>query len=144
MQKHKHIKALFFLGIFSMLLMHQVLPHWHLEDEVEHTHSAITGSDTHSHHHHNSEKPSPLIDFLDLFLEMHVHSVMSNDMLLTYQSIVKQLEAKKNISAPVYVIRNCNSINYDEAQNIWFYHPPKWYFNPYLYSLDLRGPPSLG
>ena len=98
MQKHKHIKALFFLGIFSMLLLHQVLPHWHHEHEVEHTHKAVANSNTHSHHHDVPEKESPNKGFLD----------------------------------------------YDEAEKIKVYHPPNNYFNPYLSSLNLRGPPSLG
>ena len=113
MQKHKHIKALFFLGIFSMLLLHQVLPHWHHEHEVEHTHKAVANSNTHSHHHDVPEKESPNKGFLD-------------------------------ISTPVSIVHYYSSINYDEAEKIKVYHPPNNYFNPYLSSLNLRGPPSLG
>ena len=144
MQKHKHIKALFFLGIFSMLLLHQVLPHWHHEHEVEHTHKAVANSNTHSHHHDVPEKESPNKGFLDLFLEMHVHSVVSNEILLTHEIRIKQLEVKKDISTPVSVVHYYSSINYDEAEKIKVYHPPNNYFNPYLSSLNLRGPPSLG
>ena len=144
MQKHKHIKALFFLGIFSMLLLHQVLPHWHHEHEVEHTHKAVANSNTHSHHHDVPEKESPNKGFLDLFLEMHVHSVVSNEILLTHEIRIKQLEVKKDISTPVSIVHYYSSINYDEAEKIKVYHPPNNYFNPYLSSLNLRGPPSLG
>ena len=144
MQKHNNIKALFFLGIFSMLLLHQVLPHWHHEHEVEHTHKAVAHSDTHSHHHDLPEKESPNKGFLDLFLEMHVHSVVSNEILLTHEIRIKQLEVKKDISTPVSVVHYYSSINYDEAEKIKVYHPPNNYFNEYLSSLDSRGPPSLG
>ena len=144
MQKHKHIKALFFLGIFSMLLLHQVLPHWHHEDVVKHTHSAISDSNTHSHHHNHSEIQSPLIGFLDLFLEMHVHSVMSTDMLITFQSSVKQFEAKKNINAAIYEDYYSSVISNDETLTLGNYHPTTTYFNSYLSSLDSRGPPALG
>tara|TARA_R110002074_G_scaffold15862_2_gene53698 strand:+ start:95 stop:529 length:435 start_codon:yes stop_codon:yes gene_type:complete len=144
MQKHNNIKALFFLGIFSMLLLHQVLPHWHHEHEVEHTHKAVAHSDTHSHHHDLPEKESPNKGFLDLFLEMHVHSVVSNEILLTHEIRIKQLEVKKDISTPVSVVHYYSSINYDEAEKIKVYHPPNNYFNAYLSSLDSRGPPSLG
>tara|TARA_R110002110_G_scaffold114059_2_gene282780 strand:+ start:533 stop:967 length:435 start_codon:yes stop_codon:yes gene_type:complete len=144
MQKHNNIKALFFLGIFSMLLLHQVLPHWHHEHEVEHTHKAVAHSDTHSHHHDVPEKESPNKGFLDLFLEMHVHSVVSNEILLTHEIRIKQLEVKKDISTPVSVVHYYSSINYDEAEKIKVYHPPNNYFNAYLSSLDSRGPPSLG
>ena len=56
MQKHKTIKALFFLGIFSMLLMHQVVPHWHHQHQEEHQHSEVAHSHNHEHHHETPEK----------------------------------------------------------------------------------------
>ena len=144
MHKHNHIKALFFLGIFSMLLMHQVLPHWHHEQDVKHTHKAVAHSDTHSHHHDVPEKESPNKGFLDMLLEMHVHSVVSNEILLIHESSIKQLVVKRLIGTSVSVYPYRNPINYDEANNIRVYHPPNTYFNPYLSSLDLRGPPTLG
>ena len=144
MQKHNHIKALFFLGIFSMLLLHQVLPHWHHEHDVEHTHKAVAHSDTESHHHDVPEKESPNKGFLDLFLETHVHSVVSNEILLKRESRIKHIEVKKDISTPVSVVHYYSYINYDEAEKIKVYHPPNSYFNAYLSSLDSRGPPSLG
>ena len=144
MQKHNNIKALFFLGIFSMLLLHQVLPHWHHEHDVEHTHKAVANSDTHSHHHDVPEKESPNKGLLDLFLEMHVHSVVTNEILLTHESGIKHLEVKKDVSTPISVVRYYSLINYDEAEKIKVYHPPNNYFNAYVSSLDSRGPPSLG
>lgn len=145
MQKHKHIKAFFFLGIFSMLLLHQMLPHWHHEHEVEHTHNAVAHSNTHSHHHHDvPETESPKKGFLDLFLEIHVHSIVSNEILLIYENSFKQRVVKKDIRTPVSVEYHYCSLNYDEAEKIKVYHPPNRYFNPYLSSLDSRGPPSLG
>jgi len=41
MQKHNNIKALFFLGIFSILLLHQVLPHWHHQQEIDNENNEI-------------------------------------------------------------------------------------------------------
>ena len=127
-----------------MLLLHQVLPHWHHEHDVEHSHKAIANSDTHSHHHDGPEKERPVKGFLDLFLEMHVHTVVSNEILLTYESSIQQLDLKKDICTPVSVSLNNSSINYDKDDSIRVYHPPNKYFNPYLSSLDSRGPPSLG
>lgn len=144
MQKHNNIKTLFFLGIFSMLLLHQALPHWHHEHDVEHTHKAVANNDTHSHHHDVPEKESPNTGFLDLFLDMHVHSVVSNEILLTRESSIKHIEVKKDISVPISVVHYHSFINYDKAEKIKFYHPPNNYFNSYLSTLDSRGPPSLG
>ncbi len=144
MQKHNHIKALFFLGIFSMLLLHQVLPHWHHRHEVAHSHKAVAHSDSHSHHHDAPEKESPTQGFLDMFLEMHVHSVVTNEILLTHESSIKHLEVKKDISTPISFLHYYCSVNYDETEKVKVYHPPNNYFNSYLASLDSRGPPSLG
>ncbi len=144
MQKYNHIKAVFFLGIFSLLLLHQVLPHWHHEHEVEHTHKVNAHSDSHSHHHDSPDKESSKKGFLDLFLEMHVHAAVSNDILLTHESSLKQLDVKKEISTSISINHFCLSINYEEAEKFKDYHPPNKYFNPYLSSLDSRGPPSLG
>lgn len=144
MQKHNNIKALFFLGVFSMLLLHQVLPHWHHEHNVAHTHKAVAHSDTHSHHNDAPEKESPNKGFLDLFLEMHVHSVVSNEILLTHEKSIKLFEVKKDISTAIILGHYHASIKYDEAGKIKVHHPPNNYFNAYLSSLGSRGPPSLG
>ena len=143
MQKNNHIKALFFLGIFAMLLLHQVLPHWHHEHEVEHTHNAVAHSVNHSHHHDVPEQKSPNKGFLDLFLEMHMHYAVFNEILLIQKSSVKQLDVKKDINTSVSFAHYNISINYEEAEKIKVYHPPNNYFNSYLSSLDSRGPPSL-
>ena len=127
-----------------MFLLHQTVPHMHHQHEVEHTHDSVAHNNNHSHHHDASEKESPRKGFLDLFLEMHVHSVVSNEILLTRESSVKNLDVKKDIIKPVSFVHYSISINYDEAKKIRVYHPPDNYFNPYLSHLDLRGPPSLG
>ena len=144
MQKYNNIKAFFFLGIFSMMLLHQMLPHSHHEHDVEHTHKVVANSNTHSHHHDVPKKEKPNKGFLDLFLEIHVHSVVYNEILLTYESDIKHLGAKINISTPNSFVHYYGSINYDEIEKIKVYHPPNNYFNAYLSSLDSRGPPSLG
>jgi hypothetical protein len=144
MQKHNNIKALLFLGIFSLLLLHQVLPHWHHEHEVGHTHHTVAHHDSHSHHHHAPKKESPIKGFLDLFLEMHVHSVVANELLLIHQDSKKHIEVTKDTSTPFTIIHYHSTINYDEVEKIKVYHPPNNYFNTYLSSLDTRGPPALG
>ena len=145
MQKHNHIKALFFLGIFSMLLLHQFVPHMHHQhDEVEHTHDAIAHSESHSHHHDSPQEESSKKGFLDLFLDTHVHSVVSNEILLTHKRSIKQLDVKKVVNTATSVNHFSTSIYDEEAEKIDVYHPPNNYFNSYLSSLDSRGPPSLG
>jgi hypothetical protein len=144
MQKHNHIKAFFFLGVFSMLLLHQVVPHRHHQHDVEHTHKAVAHSDNHSHHHDVPENESPKKGFLDLFFEMHVHSMLSNEILLKHESSIKLFEVKKLISTSISVNQYSIYKNYDEAEKVTVYHPPNTYFKTYLSSFDSRGPPSLG
>lgn len=144
MQKHNQIKALFFLGIFSLLMLHQVVPHWHHQHEVEHSHKIVAHSSSHSHHHDVSEKEDSEKGLLDLFLELHIHSIISHEILVIHESRVKQLNVKKDINPPVSVNQYSVSINCAEAERFTVYHPPNLYFNSYLSSLDARGPPTLG
>jgi len=144
MQKHNNIKALFFLGIFSLLLLHQVLPHWHHEHDIEHTHKAVANSDTHSHHHDVPKKESPAKGFLDLFLDMHVHTITTTDVLVLKESIVKKITAEKE-STKTLLPKTVNLalINVDTSNERW-YHPPDKLQNTYFPNCSLRGPPSLG
>jgi len=144
MQKNNHIKALFFLGIFSVLLFHHILPHWHHEHDVEHTHKAVSNSDTHNHHHDVPEKESSKKEFLDLFLDIHVHSIASNEILLTQENSINQLNVKRAITSPILIDSYNIPLYDDDPEKISCYHPPNIYFKKYLSSLYLRGPPSLG
>ena len=127
-----------------MFLLHQGLPHLNHQHDIEHTHKAVAHDDNHSHHHDVPEQESPKKGFLDLFLEMHVHSVVSHEILLTHQSSAKQLKVKKNISSPVSNKIYGISIDYGESEKTRVHHPPNNYFSTYLSSHDSRGPPSLG
>jgi hypothetical protein len=144
MQKNNHIKALFFLGIFSLFFLHQVVPHWHHQDKVQHSHKAIAHSESHSHNQNVPEKESSNKGLLDLFLVSHAHSVASNDILVTNKIGVKHFNLKKDISSPASDYHYSISINYNEAEKVMDYHPPHIYFEQYLSSLNSRGPPSLG
>ncbi|OBX26153.1 hypothetical protein LX77_02036 [Gelidibacter algens] len=144
MQKHNNIKALFFLGIFSLLLLHQVMPHLHHLHEIEHSHKAVANSDSHSQHHDVPEKENSKKGLFDLFLEVHVHSVVSNEILAAHESSVKQLKVKKDVKTPVFLNRYSICINYDDedSEKVAVYNSPNNYFNSYLSDLDSRGPPT--
>lgn len=144
MQKHNHIKALFFLGIFSLLLLHQVVPHWHHQHEIEHSHEAIANSDNHGHHHDVPEKENYKKGLLDIFLEVHNHTVASYEVLVAQENSVKQLKVNKDARQPIWFNHYSNPIVYDDVEKIRVYHPSNNYFNSYLSSLSTRGPPSLG
>lgn len=145
MQKHIHIIALFFLGVFSMFLLHQVVPHLHHQHQDSHSHNSVALNNDHDHHHHAPEKEdNPKSGFIDFFLTMHVHSSVSNEILITKENVVKQTVVRKNIIQPFSPNYNIVDNDYGEVDKRSIYHPPKNYFNLYLICLDLRGPPSLG
>ena len=143
MQKHNHIKALFFLGIFSLMLLHQVVPHWHHKYDVGHTHKTVVHNDNHTHHHDTPKKEDSKKGFLAFFLDVHVHSIEANEITLRHQKNIKKHNVKKDISTPISV-NYYTSTNYDSTENVVIYHPPNNYFNPFLLSLTSRGPPILG
>ncbi len=144
MQKHNNIKALFFLGIFSLLLLHNIAPHTHHQHEVEHSHKDVAHNNGHRHNHDVPKEENSNKGLLDLFFEVHIHSVVSNEILTTHESSVKQLNIKKDIKTPISVNHYRTSTNYNETEKVKVYHPPNNYFNSYLASLDSRGPPTLG
>jgi len=146
MQRYNHIKALFFLSIFSLLLLHQVVPHLHHQHEVEHTHKAVTHGDNHNHDHHHDTPENDNLQkgFLDFFLDLHTHLAVSNEILLPHESSVKQLKVKKNVLLSLSFNHFGQFESYDEVEKDKIYHPPNNYFKRYLKSPSLRGPPSIG
>ena len=75
---------------------------------------------------------------------MHVHSVVSYEILVTQDSSVKHLNVKKVLKTSASPNHFNVSVSYDKAETIKVYHPPNNYFNYYLSSPDTRGPPTLG
>ena len=143
MQKNKQIKALFFLGLFSLVMLHQIFPHLHHQHEVIKTN--LAHSEDHHHHHDTPKKEdSTKKDLIDLFLGMHAHGFVADEIPVIRYSV--------NIQIQVEDFTICDSTssysivykNYGEVDRPVIYDPPNNYFNPYIVNLDLRGPPVLG
>ena len=148
MQKHIHIKAIFFLSIFSMLIMHQAFPHLHHQHEDSHSHSHSDVAHSGEHHHHddssNENEDSPF-GFFGFFLDMHVHSTISSDIVVLKRNTVEQQTiVEKEVAKSTFGIQRIFLVDDRQATKPPIYHPPNIYFNPSLSYLDLRGPPSLG
>lgn len=148
MQKNNRIKAIFFLGIFSMLIMHQVFPHAHNQHEDSHSHSHSDIAHSGEHHHHDdgsSEKEESPYGFFGFFMDMHVHSTVSSDIFILKRNILEQQTITNDKTVkPVQDHQGFRFIDNRQNRISPNYHPPNNYFNPYLSYLDLRGPPSLG
>ena len=145
MQKPNKIAAFFFLGLFSLMMLHQVFPHLHHQHEDSHSHSDIAHTGEHHHHDDDSHDEESPYGFLGLFMDMHVHSTVSSDIvLLERKTIEQQTVVEKDVAKSSFETQNIFLIDYRHNSKSPVYHPPNKHFNPYLSSLDSRGPPSLG
>jgi hypothetical protein len=143
----RKISAIFFLSIFNMLLLHQVLPHVHHEhDGLE---DAITKIDDHHHshendNHHHDEDQNDDFDFLGFLLGNHSHSFDVNT-LPTVKNLVSQKAAIKFFSTEVIPVLQTHFSSHDDGKKYALGHaPPNHSKRIYLYSSSRRGPPTLG
>jgi hypothetical protein len=144
MQPFKHISAYFFLSIFSVLLLHQALPHNHhqheLNDAIE-----ISGhhhSHAHSHDHDKEENKDPddLSGLLGFLLGSHAHTYHSNDFQV-------RNEVKPQIQVlPIFVLPQLELFSFDHHSSTLEPVPrfTTGYQHLYLSIPSLRGPPVLG
>lgn len=145
MQKPNKIAAFFFLGLFSLMMLHQVFPHLHHQHEDAHSHSDIAHTGEHHHHDDDSHEEESPYGFFGFVMDMHIHSTVSSDIvLLERNTIEQQTVAEKDVAKSSFETQNIFLIDYRQNSKSPVYHPPNKYFNPYLSSLDSRGPPSLG
>lgn len=144
MQKANKISALFFLGLFSLMLLHQVFPHLHHQHEESHSHSDIAHSGEHHHHDNGSEEEqeSPY-GFFDFFIDVHAHSTFSSDVVvLKRNKVEQQTNDDKDVAKSIINNQIHTLFEYRQNSKPPIYQPPHTYFNPYLSSLDSRGPPT--
>jgi ABC-type nickel/cobalt efflux system permease component RcnA len=146
MQKANKISAFFFLGLFSLMLLHQVFPHLHHQHEESHSHSDIAHSDEHHHHDNDSkEKEDSTSDFFGFFMDSHIHSTVSSDIVVLKRNTVEQqTNNDKDVAKASFVVQQVFSIDYRHNSKPPVYHPPNIYFKSFHSSLNTRGPPYLG
>ncbi|MGB6151305.1 MAG: hypothetical protein WBG48_04880 [Pricia sp.] len=146
MQKTNKIAAFFFLGLFSLMMLHQAFPHLHHQHEDSHSHSDVAHSGEHHHHDDSSpEKDKSPSGFLGFLMDMHVHSTVSSDIVVLKRNTVEQQTiVDKDVADNAFDIQFLFSYFLGQNASPTIYHPPNNYFNPYSSYPDLRGPPSLG
>ena len=146
MQKPNKITVFFFLGLFSLIMLHQVFPHLHHQHEETHSHSDIAHTGEHHHHDDSShEKEESPYGFFGFFMDMHVHSTVSSDIVVLKRNTVeRQTIVDDNVVKLTSNFQEFYVVDNRLNGKPPIYHPPNNYFNSYLSSLDLRGPPSLG
>lgn len=140
MQKPNKIAAFFFLGLFSLLMLHQAFPHLHHQHEETHSHSDIAHTGEHHHHDDSShEKKESPYGFFGFFMDMHVHSTVSSDVVVLKRNTVeRQTIVDDNVVKLTSDFQEFYVVDNRLNGKPPIYHPPNNYFNSYLSSLDLR------
>jgi hypothetical protein len=143
MQKANKISAFFFLGLFSLMLLHQVFPHLHHQHEESRSHTDIADSGEHHHHDNDSEEKEEVPSgFFDFFMDVHTHSTFSSDIVVLKKNTIEQQTIVDNDVVKTSNIQEYFFIGYRQNSKPPIYQPPNNYFNSYLSSLDSRGPPT--
>ena len=128
------------------MVLHQAFPHLHHQHEETHSHSHIAHTGERHHHDESShEKEESPNGFFGFFMDMHVHSTVSSDIVVLKRNTVeRQTIVDDNVVKPTSDFQEFYVVDSRQNSKPPIYHPPNNYFNSYLSSLDLRGPPSLG
>jgi len=141
------IAPLFFLSIFSLFTLHQVLPHVHHEHEGFEDTVGHIGDQHHSHeknHHHNEEEQNQDVDFLDFLLGNHVHSISASDMQ-TVKNVTTQKVVSENVVFNFFYELKIPPPLADGVEKSSFGRAPSSFGNKvYLSTSFLRGPPTVG
>lgn len=142
MQQYRKISALFFLSIFSVFMLHQILPHVHYDQED----TLAVFEQVQDHHHHDDEKGEEdhIDNFPGILLDVHAHSEHSEDFdQLTHLS---EQVVKQKIFPFVALQTLLESYLYepDPDSSSSNYHPLGFITDVYPTFHFLRGPPTLG
>ena len=143
MQTYSKLIARFFLSIFCLFMLHQLVPHSHHQHETEilsdhHADDHEAGS-----HDHHSEEKSPL-DFLSLLLSNHPHSQQLVDHSPSQLQTSKKHVDKNKVEKTIQKLF-CEPV--DEISPKLKKPVPEFLRiqkNTYFVSIALRGPPTLG
>lgn len=145
MRKAIQIKASILLSIFSLFLVHQIVPHLHHEHLSDNT---VAHSHVESYHGHKHEEPSNKEDkkselqFLEFFIKMHSHGKSDIfEHLQNYIVVKKQKTLDIEVLVSNAFIKNLKQQNIGFKNKIQSYNAPELKHNSHLIKLDLRGPP---
>ncbi|MDE1207647.1 hypothetical protein [Tenacibaculum larymnensis] len=149
MRRAIQIKASFLLAIFSLILVHQSIPHYHHEHqsdgEIANHHHSDT---THEHHHNHSDEQDKAVvtkSILNAFLEFHSHgNTLVKDHLPSYTILKKQKSFDVELASIPILDDNFGYVDVQKKNKLPLYTPPDIVYKTYLAGLELRGPPVLG
>ena len=98
MQKAHKIAAFLLLGLFGLMVLHQAFPHLHHQHQDSYSHSDVAHTGEHHHHDNGSheDEESPY-GFFGFFMDMHVHSSVSTDIIVERQIVEHRTDTNENV-----------------------------------------------
>jgi len=147
MQQIKKISSIFFLSIFTMFMLHQVLPHVHHEHELVSETEASEHHHSHAHDHQKTEhqqnrESNSHSGLLESLIGNHTHTYHSND--LDVRNTAKQQIKVKEFSTFTLQVFHTFLFEKESEPNRFIVYQPPGNFDFYFTTPSLRGPPSLG
>jgi len=127
-----------------MLLLHQIVPHWHHQHKNDRHETVHHDDKVHDHHHEKPEGKDSNRGFFDFFLELHTHTNETTNVLVLEQSSVQKISDQK-AQVKTFGVTKINVPLFDDTvhDKIW-HHPPNKQQKAHFPNLSLRGPPVLG
>ena len=151
MQLYNQIKGIFFLSIFMMLMLHNLLPHVHHQHKNSHA-TTLTEHAEHDHHHGHAhhhpaqeEEEEETGGFLSLLLGNHAHSTFHEHSVPLVKKL-EQSEVNTQQSLAVFKPERFIFLTHSSREGKNHFVPYRYRFKsaPPLYNLSLRAPPFLG
>ncbi|HSP11261.1 MAG TPA: hypothetical protein VLO29_01940 [Salegentibacter sp.] len=129
------------MGLFSLMLLHQIIPHLHHEHSSKHDHSELEHA--HSHDHQQEDEPDETNSLFSFLLAMHSH-IGGNSEVPVVKTSTEQITPKKEKTENPVLQNFFREIAFSEDEGADFignYQPPPKYSKLYLSHRSLRGPP---
>lgn len=147
MQRYKNIPAVIFLSIFSVFMLHKVLPH------VHHQHGDFQSTIEHAEHHHHhdhdhnhqrGQDEEHNKNFLGFLLKIHTHTYHSNTFFNLRNIVKHNFKVEEFPNYPLFE-SSIFAIGGDRCYvQLITHYSQDLRPNVYLSARSLRGPPFLG
>jgi hypothetical protein len=147
MKLRNQIKAILFLGAFTVMLLHNAFPHGHHSHEDIEVVAKSSGHHHHSEHHHSDQEDSDgenQDNLFSLIFTTHSHSIHAHEFVQLSIS-VNALSLSKVFSSVEVLDVNYDPLIYEERnRNRYALFKDTFRNNYYLPNCSLRAPPAQG
>ena len=150
MRLNKHSTALFFLSVFTLMLLHNLVPHVHsthsdFEHEIVHE-GHHHGHAHHHHHHHDGENKdkdySDLDNFLHHLIAHHGHACFSHEHIPLVRIEKQNIPPSKHLFKKTIQSFTLKPQLVYDIGNPYPKRGTDRHFNPFLRNCSLRAPPT--